>query len=254
MAISSSEVAFMKAKCQLLASIFHQNGNHIGIHTHKYHEIVYCVKGAGWTQINNKKHEFSSGDFYVTRAGTPHMECDQKETRIIYFYFEAHPDMVIEGLYNDGDGSILSTVRKLQYEFEECSVFKEDMIQSLLIQVLIETVRKSDGYSGKDKIRSALEYIDENLEYDIDFRALAKERHYSFDRFRHIFKEYTGYSPHQYVIRARIEKALFLLKLNPDISLTRLSYNCGFSSSSHFSKAFRSVIGQTPSEYLKKNR
>lgn len=254
MAISCSEAAFMKAKCQLLASIFHPNGNCIGIHTHKYHELVYCVKGAGWTQINNKRLAFSSGDFYVTRAGTPHMECAETATRIIYFYFEAHSDMVVQGLYRDDDGSILSTVKKLQLEFEENSVFKEDMVQSLLTQVLIGIIRKADNYSVKDKIRSVLEYIDENLEHDIDFRALAEERHYSFDRFRHIFKDHTGYSPHQYVIRARVEKALFLLKLNPDVSLTRLSYSCGFSSSSHFSKAFRSVVGQTPSEYLKKNK
>ena len=254
MAISSSEVVFIKAKCQLLTSIFHPNGNCIGLHTHKYHELVYCVKGDGWTQINNKKAEFSEGDFYLTRSGTPHMECDAKGTRIIYFYFESHPDMVTEGLFHDRDGSILSAVRKLQYEFEEEGIFKEDMVKSLITQVLIETMRMTGNYSGKDEIRSVLEYIDENLEYDIDFRTLAEERHYSFDRFRHIFKDHTGYSPHQYVIRARIEKALFLLKLNPDISLTRLSYSCGFSSSSHFSKAFRSVVGQTPSEYLKKNK
>lgn len=244
----------MKAKCQHLASIFHPSGHGIGIHTHKHHELVYCVKGSGWTQISGKKFDFFAGDFYLTRTGTPHMEWDEKGTRIIYFYFDSHPDMVTEGLYSDRDGSVFSAVKKLQYEFEGNDVFKEDMVRSILTQVLIEAIRKTDHCAGKDKIRSVLEYIDENLEYDIDFRALAAESHYSFDRFRHIFKEYTGYSPHQYVIRARIEKAIFLLKLNPDVSLTQLSYDCGFSSSSHFSKAFRSVVGQTPSEYLKKNK
>ncbi len=244
----------MKVKCQQLVSISHPNGNFIDTHTHRYHELVYCLKGEGWTQINNKKSEFSTGKFYVTRQETPHMEWAEPATRIIYFYFEAPNDMISEGVYSDNDGDILSTVKKLHYEFEEKCIFKDDMVQSLITQVLIETARKAGNYSGKEEIRSVLAYIDENLEYEIDFKRLAANRHYSFDRFRHLFKDYTGFSPHQYVIRARIEKAQFLLKLNPNISFTELSYHCGFSSSSHFSKAFRSIVGITPSEYVKKKR
>ena len=244
----------MKVTCKNLVSICHTDGFIMKKHTHSSHELVYCLEGQGTAQIENQKSEFSTGNYYITRAGTQHIEKDEGHTRIIYFYFDAPSEMVPEGIHTDRDSGILWAVKRLQRELEGEKYFREDMIRSLITQILIETIRTVGGYTGKEGMRDVLQYIDENIGSEIDFKTLAAEQHYSFDRFRHIFKEYTGLSPHQYVIRARIEKAQFLLKLNPGLSLTELSYNCGFSSSSHFSKAFRTRVGMTPSEYVRSIR
>ncbi len=239
----------MDIVCKKLFYIYHPNGFFVDRHKHRSHELVYCLEGQGTVHINNQKSEFSTGDYYITRAGTIHTESDDCNTSIIYFYFDAPDELVCEGIHSDYDASILSMVKKLRQETEENELHKESMMQALLTRILIEALRSEKNNTGKQGIRAVLKYVNENIDREIDFKKLAKQQHYSFDRFRHIFKEYTGFSPHQYIINARVEKAKILLRLNPNASLTEISFNCGFSSSSHFSKAFRSKVGTTPSEY-----
>lgn len=54
----------------------------------------------------------------------------------------------------------------------------------------------------------------------------------------------------EYIRRARIEKAVSLFG-NPDYTLTEIAYMTGFSDQSHFTRVFRQVMGQNPSQYRK---
>ncbi len=241
----------MKASCKKLYSITHSNDFTIAKHTHTDHELVYCIEGNGSAVIGEERYNFSTGNYYITRRGSPHTEQDESTTRIIYFYFDAPSELVRDGMYTDFDGAVLSSVKHLQKELELDEPYRDEMVSSFITRMLIKSLRSLDSKRTNDGIQQTVRYIDENIQQDIDFRALAHRHHYSFDRFRHLFKEYTGLSPHQYIIKGRIERAKFLLELNPDASLTEVSYNCGFSSSSHFTKAFCSKVGMTPSKYAK---
>ncbi len=241
----------MSAVCKKLYSITHPNGFSIMKHSHADHELVYCIEGEGSAVIGDCKYNFSTGNYYITRRGSYHTERDDSTTRIIYFYFDAPDELVTDGMYTDFDGAVLSSVKHLQKELESDDLYRDEMVNCLITRILIKSLRSIDSKRTKEGIQQAVRYVDENIQQDIDFKALAHRHHYSFDRFRHVFKEHTGLSPHQYVIKGRIERAKFLLELNPDANLTEISYNCGFSSSSHFTKTFRSKVGVTPSEYAK---
>lgn len=244
----------MKATCKKLYSITHPNGFAIMKHCHTDNELVYCIEGKGVAVIGDRRYDFSTGNYYITRGGSPHTEQDKSATRIIYFYFDAPTELVRDGMYTDYDGAVLSSVKHLQRELENNDIYRDEMTDSLIRRILIKSLRSVENRRTSTGIQEAVGYVDENIQQDIDFRALAHRHHYSFDRFRHVFKEYTGLSPHQYVIKGRIDRAKFLLELNPDSSLTEISYNCGFSSSSHFSKAFRANTGITPSQYAYSKR
>ncbi|WP_052129566.1 helix-turn-helix domain-containing protein [Sphingomonas sp. 35-24ZXX] len=62
------------------------------------------------------------------------------------------------------------------------------------------------------------------------------------------FKKATGISPHQYVMKARLDRAQQML-VQTDLSLASLSEATGFASQSHFSRAFRNWFGIAPSDY-----
>jgi AraC family transcriptional regulator len=62
------------------------------------------------------------------------------------------------------------------------------------------------------------------------------------------FKRLTGLSPHQYVLRRRVERAAALLK-SGEVCLKGLAPDVGFSSQSHLTEAFRRVYGVTPGAY-----
>lgn len=239
-------------ECKKIVSINHPDSFSTDTHTHSLHEMVYCLDGSAWVCIEGKKYEFSAGDYYIVHRGTPHSEKAERDTRIIYFSFNAPDTYTPWGVYTDHDGSVITLVKKLQIEMKLFDSYAKDMAQCFVKAILTQARRTAEGIRINDGMVSVLQYIDENIEQDIDFKLLAQKQHYSFDHFRHVFKEYTGMSPHRYLVKGRLEKACFLLKMNPKISLSELSYNCGFASSSHFTKAFRANMGMSPSQYAMK--
>lgn len=65
-------------------------------------------------------------------------------------------------------------------------------------------------------------------------------------------KNYTGFSPLNYLINIRISEAIKLLK-RTDTNLTDIALNTGFYSSQHFSTTFKKLTGYTPSQFRKDN-
>jgi AraC-like DNA-binding protein len=65
-------------------------------------------------------------------------------------------------------------------------------------------------------------------------------------------KNFTGFSPLNYLINIRISEAIKLLK-RPDVNMTDIALDTGFYSSQHFSTTFKKLTGYTPSEFRKNN-
>ena len=65
-------------------------------------------------------------------------------------------------------------------------------------------------------------------------------------------KNYTGFSPLNYLINIRITEAIKLLK-RPDVHVTDIALDVGFYSSQHFATTFKKLTGYTPSDFRKKN-
>jgi AraC family transcriptional regulator len=87
-----------------------------------------------------------------------------------------------------------------------------------------------------------------NLDTDLSLEVLARESGYSRVHFVRMFRAATGYAPHNYLLKLRVERVREMLA-NPALSLTDIALDCGFSSHSHLTRVFRQVLGATPSEY-----
>ena len=87
-----------------------------------------------------------------------------------------------------------------------------------------------------------------NLDTDLSLQVLARESGYSRVHFLRMFRAATGYTPHNYLLKLRVDRARELLA-SPTLSLTDIALECGFSSHSHLSRMFRQLLGATPSEY-----
>lgn len=95
-------------------------------------------------------------------------------------------------------------------------------------------------------------YLDDRLGDDIDLAALASIADISPRQLTNSFTLATGFPPHRWLMRRRVERACGLL-LDPRRSITEIAFDCGFSSSQHFATKFRAQLGCTPSEY-RRNR
>jgi AraC family transcriptional regulator len=100
------------------------------------------------------------------------------------------------------------------------------------------------------KLRQAIEYINDNLETDLTLAELTAVLGMSMYHFSRLFKRSTGFSPHQYIMNCRIEKAKTLLARTEE-AIDQICQQVGFQNQSHFTNVFRKLIGTTPNAYRK---
>ncbi|AEF42647.1 helix-turn-helix domain-containing protein [Hoyosella subflava] len=94
----------------------------------------------------------------------------------------------------------------------------------------------------------ARDMIDRAYADDLDISALARAAHVSEAHFIRTFKETFGETPHRYLQRRRIERSMFLLRETRQ-SVTDICFAVGFSSLGTFSRTFRAIMGESPTEY-----
>jgi AraC family transcriptional regulator len=104
----------------------------------------------------------------------------------------------------------------------------------------------------RTEMRRALEYVHDYLDRDLSLREIADVSGVSANYLTSLFKQTTGYSLHQYVIRRRIEKARTLL-LRSDLSIGEIALQVGFYDSAHFNRHFKRVTGLTPGALRKRS-
>ncbi|HEX8351368.1 MAG TPA: AraC family transcriptional regulator [Pyrinomonadaceae bacterium] len=107
--------------------------------------------------------------------------------------------------------------------------------------------RFSGGLSGP-KLRRVLSYIADNHGRDLSLEDLAGEAAMSTFHFAREFKRATGTTPHQHLLKFRVERAKELLA-GSKLPLAEVGLRTGFSHQSHFTRLFRRHTGTTPQSY-----
>jgi len=136
------------------------------------------------------------------------------------------------------------TLSTKQYEamVQLLSIFAEH-ISAVSNQVLVQ--KQS---TEPPSIARAKHYIQENQAEDLSLGQVAKAVNMSAFYFCKMFKKATGLNFTNYVSRVRIEKAKNLL-LNRNLRVSEIAYEVGFQSLTHFNRAFKRIMGQSPTEY-----
>lgn len=106
-----------------------------------------------------------------------------------------------------------------------------------------------DGLS-KQKLKQVIEYIQAHLGENLSLNDIANELGMSQYYFCHLFKRSTGMSPHQFLIRQRVEQAKHLLRQS-ERTVTAIALDCGFANQSHFARYFRKYTGMNPNQFRK---
>jgi AraC-like DNA-binding protein len=98
-------------------------------------------------------------------------------------------------------------------------------------------------------IESVKNYIHDHLQEPLNLATLASSGGFSIYYFARRFKQYTGLSPKQYVLRKRLELAYELL-CQGKTTVSDVAYQTGFTDQSHLVRYFKKCWGQTPKEVL----
>ncbi|MGD6818117.1 AraC family transcriptional regulator [Metabacillus sp. 113a] len=98
-------------------------------------------------------------------------------------------------------------------------------------------------------LERVIDYIEENIQEALPLEKLAAVSTYSAFHFQRLFKRMTGETPATYVKRLRLEDAAHLLIYEPDLPVTHVAHQCGFSSLSYFTSSFREAFESSPKEW-----
>jgi AraC-like DNA-binding protein len=94
----------------------------------------------------------------------------------------------------------------------------------------------------------ARDAIDRDYARPLDIRALARVAIVSEAHFIRQFKATFGETPHRYLQRRRIERAMALLRAG-ELSVSEICLEVGFTSFATFSRTFREILGESPSAF-----
>src|SRR5215470_3039030 len=104
------------------------------------------------------------------------------------------------------------------------------------------------GGLGAGRLRWIKELVDAKLEDDLSLDEMAESVGLSTAHFARMFRKSTGESPHQFVLRQRIERAKGMLRV-PDARALDVAVACGFKTQQHFAQVFRDVCSVSPTQY-----
>lgn len=99
--------------------------------------------------------------------------------------------------------------------------------------------------------KQIIDFIHATLDRNIHLAELAGIVQFSPYHFAHVFKKSTNTSPHQYIIRCRIERAKQLMAMG-NLSIATIAQMVGFASQGHFTYHFKRLAGVTPKVFLQR--
>lgn len=143
-------------------------------------------------------------------------------------------------------------------ELEECwrsqticsALDSKRMLNELFVTLLKDYAFNICHLDDRSNIMRYCDYLRKNSRNVwLSIEMVAREFHISGTQLRRVFKSELGISPSDYLASIRLESAKELLMMRPDLSISEISDNCGYSSVYYFSAAFRKAVGMTPSEF-----
>jgi AraC family transcriptional regulator len=110
------------------------------------------------------------------------------------------------------------------------------------------SVQTHRGGLGCARVRRIKEFVDAKMEDEVTLCEMAQSVELSTAHFARMFRKSTGETPHQFVMRHRIERAKEMLRTS-NARVLDVAVACGFKTQGHFARVFRRMCGVGPTEY-----
>lgn len=110
------------------------------------------------------------------------------------------------------------------------------------------TIKHYTGGLPKHKLQQIIDYINAHLEQPLGLAELAQIVGMSPGYFSRLFKQSTGFAPHQYLIQCRVNRAGELLRKG--VAIAQVAYQVGFANQGHLNYHFKRSVGITPKAML----
>ena len=247
-------------------------------HTHDYYEFYFFLEGTVSYLIEKQLYDLKEGDVVVIPPGIHHKavirDSEKPYSRFVFWismdYYERIRQMSEDYFYiirlatdkgqyvfhNDAVAfsSIQSRIFHLIEEIHWERFGKEEKIFIGICDLFLHLSRMAYEKNHPRKLKedqnlyeNIIQYIDTQLDQDLSLEHLAGKFYVSKYHIAHIFKENTGISIHQYIMKKRLAACQDAILSN--ISITKAYLMLGFKDYSSFYRAFKKEYGISPKEF-----
>jgi AraC family transcriptional regulator len=213
--------------------------------------------GGGWRSV-----DYAKGDIIILPQQElfPHVEID-RQVPLLELFIEPKTITAIAPGYsltpqiNIRDPLIeqmgLALYRAAKTSGADSALYAESMAIGLSAHLMRNyssaNLVTPPGTLAPKKLQQIYDYIAANLDRSLSLAELSHVLDLSLHHFATLFKRSTGLTPHQYVLKARIDRAITLLKTT-ELPIVAIAHRVGFQTQSHFTRIFRQQTRMTPKQ------
>ena len=256
--------------------ITNHKSNSTAAHTHDFYQMIFCKKSGGIITIGNTSFSVRQDYVYFAKPGIMHSVTKQKNMQTIDLNFSVNDEQTKKYLSNVPEEFQINDVVLMKMLFlfisreaSESKINSNETINHALKVLLNKIIDEFNdttarmaydqcnqynidkSYTATDNMILELkDYIEENINKDINLDELANKVHLSKTYFVKKFKILFGLSPMKYISGVRIGKAKQMI-IEGKLSIQQISDLVGYNSLHHFSAAFKQSVGLSPTEYQK---
>jgi AraC family transcriptional regulator len=161
----------------------------------------------------------------------------------------------VESLVDARVGALAAAVNAERVAGFPTGRFFLDSVEQALAVALVNgyavrhrSVQTHRGGLGSARLRRIKEFIDAKMEDELTLCEMAQAVELSTAHFSRMFRKSTGETPHQFLLRQRVERAKEMLR-SADARVMDVAVACGFKSQQHFAQVFRHVCAASPTAY-----
>ena len=161
--------------------------------------------------------------------------------------------------FDSRDPQLWNLAQLLQLETTEkgcgLKLYRDSLVTALTVAILKNHTNRTLSHPNSmamshPRIKQSIDYIHEHLTDDLSLKQLSRLAGISPNYFSSIFKQSLGISPHQYIIKCRVEKAKQLLLNRHELTVAEIAALTGFADQSHLSRHMRRRLGVCPREIM----
>jgi len=228
------------------------------------YQLIYVWRGQVRCMISGENHLISEGNLILFRPwdAQRYTYLCREKTKVYWLHFSGQgiPSLLRQSFIN---GPYLYIGRspearelfekmihelqmhQFQYEMFLCSHFTM-LLSCLSRHLMMQT--SSPLTRHQESLSQIIEFIHAHLYEEIPVEELARSCSMSTSHFIHQFKSFTGFSPHTYQTRLRLERAKELM-YSTTMNISEIAFAVGYDNPLYFSRLFRRHMGLSPSEY-----
>jgi AraC-like DNA-binding protein len=161
---------------------------------------------------------------------------------------------VLDWLRQGGAKTDFQELERAFFETKLVSREQYDAILKLLevfaqhLSIAAEQIATQEAHAEPPMVQRARKFIEEHQTEDLALEDVAKAVNASTFHFCKMFKRATGMTFTEYLALVRVAKAKKLLA-NPQMRISEVAFESGFSSITHFNRTFRKLTGQSPTNF-----